>query len=169
VQSKFVTEEIVEAAVDMQEMIDNGNLLQSQASEVLLAMRASETPYLKALAQACTFRAKNNLAVLLVEILLSSGLLSQARITKDIQERLKLNYNQIVDVSKLLLENELVDEHVLYSAMRLVYLVDTRFINMEQAIIIIEITRKSNEPVDEVLHNFGWTARTRLRVPKRAK
>lgn len=165
VQSRFVSEELVNRAVDMQEMIDNGTLLQAQASEVLLSMKASDTPYLKALGHACTFRARQNMATPLVEILTSSGIIQQAKIPREIQERLTLNYNQVQDVTKLLLEHELVEETILYSAMRLTYLTDIRFINLEQAIVIIELHRKTKQHVDEILHNFGWVARTRLKTP----
>ncbi len=49
----------------------------------------------------------------------------------------------------------------MYAAMRCAYLIDVKFINTEQAIIMLEITSKTRETVDSVLHNLGWTARTR--------
>lgn len=166
IQSHFATPEIIDAAVEMQEMIDNGCLPQTMAFEVLLNMRASETTFAQSLGQACTFRARNNQAVPLVELLASSQALSKTRLTRDIQERLELNYNQIADVSKLLLEADLVVPEVMYAAMRCIYLSDVKFINLEQSIIILEILSKTKESVDQVLHNLGWTSRTRLRVPK---
>lgn len=166
IQSHFATPEIIDAAVEMQEMIDNGCLPQTMAFEVLLNMRASETSFAQALGQACTFRARNNQAVPLVELLASSQALSKTKLTRDIQERLELNYNQIADVSKLLLEADLVAPEMMYAAMRCIYLSDVKFINLEQSIIILEILSKTKETVDQVLHNLGWTSRTRLRVPK---
>ncbi|MBC8000471.1 MAG: hypothetical protein IAF58_21145, partial [Leptolyngbya sp.] len=166
IQSHFATPEIIDAAVEMQEMIDNGCLPQTMAFEVLLNMRASETTFAQALGQACTFRARNNQAVPLVELLASSQALSKTKLTRDIQERLELNYNQITDVSKLLLEADLVVPEMMYAAMRCIYLSDVKFINLEQSIIILEILSKTKESVDQVLHNLGWTSRTRLRVPK---
>ncbi len=166
VQSHFATPELIDAAVEMQEMIDNGCLLQAMACEVLLNMRASEVPFEKALGQACTFRHRNNMAKVLVELLASAQAVTLTKLTKDIQERIEVNYNQINDVSKQLLEHELVDPWIMHAGMRCVYLIDVKFINMEQAIIILEITSKTRETVDVVLHNLGWTARTRLREPK---
>jgi hypothetical protein len=166
IQSHFATPEIIDAAVEMQEMIDNGCLLQTMAFEVLLNMRASEASFAQALGHACTFRSRNNQAIPLIELLASSQALSKTRLTRDIQERLELNYNQIADVSKLLLEGDLVDANVMYAAMRCIYLSDVKFINLEQSIIILEILAKTKETVDQVLHNLGWTSRTRLRVPK---
>ncbi len=169
VQSHFATAELIDAAVEMQEMIDNGCLLQTMANEVLLNMRASEVPFARALGQACTFRHRNNLAKILVELLASAKAVTLTKLTKDIQERLEVNYNQINDVSKQLLEHELVDPAMLFAGMRCVYLVDVKFINMEQAGIILEIVSQTHESVDEVLHTLGWTARTRLREPKSAQ
>lgn len=166
VQSHFATAELIDAAVEMQEMIDNGCLLQTMANEVLLNMRASEVPFARALGQACTFRHRNNMAKILVELLASAKAVTLTKLTKDIQERLEVNYNQINDVSKQLLEHELVDPAMLFAGMRCVYLVDVKFINMEQAGIILEIVSQTHESVDEVLHTLGWTARTRLREPK---
>lgn len=168
IQSHFANQDLIDAAVEMQEMIDNGCLLQAMACEVLLNMRASEVTFERALGQACTFRARNNMAKPLIELLTSSQAVTQTKLTADIQERVAVNYNQINDVSKQLLELELVDPLLLYSGMRCVYLIETKFINMEQAIIILEITSKTRESVDAVLHNLGWTARTRLREPKTA-
>ncbi|MBX9952321.1 MAG: hypothetical protein K2Y39_24320, partial [Candidatus Obscuribacterales bacterium] len=123
-------------------------------------------PFAKALGQACTFRHRNNLAKILVELLASAQAVTLTKLTKDIQERLEVNYNQINDVSKQLLEHELVEPDILFAGMRCVYLVDTKFINMEQATIILEIVSKTHDSVDSVLHTLGWTARTRLREPK---
>lgn len=169
VQSHFATAELIDAAVEMQEMIDNGCLLQTMANEVLLNMRASDVPFARALGQACTFRHRNNMAKILVELLASAKAVTLTKLTKDIQERLEVNYNQINDVSKQLLEHELVDPAMLFAGMRCVYLVDVKFINMEQAGIILEIVSQTHESVDEVLHTLGWTARTRLREPKNAQ
>lgn len=166
VQSHFATPELIDAAVEMQEMIDNGCLLQTMANEVLLNMRASEVPFARALGQACTFRHRNNLAKILVDLLASAKAVTLTKLTKDIQERLEVNYNQINDVTKQLLEHELVDPDMLFAGMRCVYLVDVKFINMEQAGIILEIVSQTHDSVDEVLHTLGWTARTRLREPK---
>ena len=166
IQSHFASQQLIDAAVEMQEMIDNGCLLQNMANEVLLNMRASEVPFAKALGQACTFRHRNNLAKILVDLLASVQAVTLTKLTKDIQERLEVNYNQINDVSKQLLEYELVDPDLLFAGMRCVYLVDTKFINMEQATIILEIVSKTHDSVDSVLHTLGWTARTRLREPK---
>lgn len=166
IQSHFASPQLIDAAVEMQEMIDNGCLLQNMANEVLLNMRASEVPFAKALGQACTFRHRNNLAKILVDLLASAQAVTLTKLTKDIQERLEVNYNQINDVSKQLLEHELVEPDLLFAGMRCVYLVDTKFINMEQATIILEIVSKTHDSVDSVLHTLGWTARTRLREPK---
>ncbi|HIA52630.1 MAG TPA: hypothetical protein EYN91_11150 [Candidatus Melainabacteria bacterium] len=166
VQSHFATPELIDAAVEMQEMIDNGCLLQNMANEVLLNMRASDVSFAKALGQACTFRHRNNLAKILVELLAAAQAVTLTKLTKDIQERLEVNYNQINDVSKQLLEHELVDPELLFAGMRCVYLIDVKFINLEQATIILEIVGKTHDSVDNVLHTLGWTARTRLREPK---
>lgn len=166
IQSHFATPELIDAAVEMQEMIDNGCLQQAMAREVLLNMRASDVPFDKALGQSCTFRHRNNLAKTLVELLAAVQAVSLTKLTKDIQERLEVNYNQMADVSKQLIEHELVDPVMLYAGMRCVYLIDVKFINMEQATIILEVVLKTKDSVDSVLHNLGWTARTRLREPK---
>lgn len=163
VQSRFVSQALVNAAVEMQEMMDNGTLIQTHAVEALQAIRMREISSTRALAEACTFKARHNLAVSLVDILTSSGIVAVATIPKEVQERVSLNYNQMADVAKLLIENNLVEEHVLYCAMRAVYLLDVKFLNMEQAILAVDFARKDNTTVDEVMRQMGWTARTRLK------
>jgi hypothetical protein len=100
-----------------------------------------------------------------MEILTSSGQVTLINIPGEIQERLDLNYNQASDVCKMLLQHELASEQALYAALRCVYLIDEKIIDLQKAIMALDFSLRANMTIDEAIFRLGWTQRTRLRVP----
>lgn len=164
VESGLVKQHVVDAAIEIQEMLDNGTLTQPQASEALLLVRKDHVPLYQAVAEVAVFRQRKNKAVNLMEILTSSGQVTLINIPGEIQERLELNYNQAADVCKLLLQHELVDEKALYAALRAVYLIDEKIINLQQSIMALDFSLRAGLTLDEAIYQLGWTQRTRLRL-----
>lgn len=132
IESKVATQDVVDAGIDIQEMLDNGTLSQQAAIESLLMVRSEHAPTYRAVAEIPIFRQRKNKAVDLMEILTSSGQVTLINVPGDIQERLDLNYNQASDVCKLLLKYNLVNEKALYAALRSVYLMDEKIINFNR-------------------------------------
>lgn len=165
VESKLASQEVVDAGVNLQELMDNETLPQQAALQALIMVRIDNLPFYQAVAEAPVFGQRQNKAVPLVEILTSSGHLHLVDIPGDIQERLSVNYNQAADVCKALLKANLVEERTLYAALRAVYLIDEKKVNLQQAIMALDYALRSNITLDEATYQLGWTNRTRLRIP----
>ncbi len=165
IESRLATREVVEAGIEIQEMLDNGTLTAPLATECLLMVRADNVPLYRAVAEVAIFRQRKNKSVQLMEILTSSGAVTLINVPNDIQECLEVNYNQAADVCKLLLQYNLVNERALYGALRSVYLIDEKVVNFQQAIMALDFALRANLTFDESIFQLGWTTRTRLRVP----
>ncbi len=158
---------VILACVEMQEMIDNEHLDSALAYDTLFRIREFGHGFERCLAEACTYGTLLNQSSRLVELLERAGLLACAvsDLPPDIEERIALNYNQAKDVTKLLLQDKLTDEHAVFCALRLVYLVDLGKLTIEQATATLEVAYRTPLLVDEALYRLGLKKRTRLREP----
>lgn len=166
IESKIATRGVVDAAVAIQEMLDNGTLNPNLGTETLLMVRANGTPLFRAVAEVATFKQRKNKAVPLMEILTSSGAVTLTQVPGEIQESLEVNYNRVEQVCKMLLEHELVSERALFGALRCVYLIDEKIMSLQQAIMALDFSLRAKLTVDEAIYQLGWTTRTRLRDPE---
>ncbi|CAN5443678.1 hypothetical protein BH10CYA1_BH10CYA1_44250 [soil metagenome] len=165
VELSLAPQNVVSAGVEIQEMLDNGTLTGAHGAEALMMVRKDSTPLYKTVAEVAVFGQRKNKAVDLMEILTSSGQVTLINVPGEIQERLDLSYNQASDVCKLLLQHNLVNEKAMYSALRSVYLIDQKIINLQQSIMALDFSLRANLTLDEAIFQLGWTQRTRLRVP----
>ncbi len=166
IERGFVDKEIVLAAVDLQEMLDNGTFKAAWAPEAILSMRNKNLSLSRAVAEIGAFKSRKNQAVMLIELLALTGLVPIAQLPPDLKGTLQnATYNQAADVSDMLLERGLLSEHALICALRCIYLIDEQLINLRQAIMAIEFAAQKKLTVDEAICEFGWTTRTRLREP----
>ena len=159
----LVPEAVVNSAVEIQEMLDNGTLKEPMAVESMLLIRGRNISASQAVAEVGAFKPRTNKSVLLMQILCTSGKLAVNQIPRDIQTRLEVNYNQAADVCRLIVEHQLVPEHLLYNALRCVYLLDEKVLTMQQAIMALDFSVRLGLSIDETMIQLGWTARTRLR------
>jgi hypothetical protein len=164
VGDKLVSGTIIDAAIDMQEMIDNSTLSAPHAVEALTLMKANGASLVVAVAEVGAYKPRMNKAVKLCDLLTSSGALAPSEITKEIQDHLKVNYNQARQVVRMLIEGKLVPEALVYNALRCVYLIDENLLNLEKSIIALDHTKRNCISIDQTLLELGWTKRTRLRV-----
>ncbi|MBS2001547.1 MAG: hypothetical protein JST44_08575 [Cyanobacteria bacterium SZAS LIN-5] len=166
IETQIAPPSVVNAAVELQEMLDNSTLAEPYAAEALMLVRKDGTPLYKTVAEVAVFRQRKNKAVDLMEILTSSGQVTLVNVPGEIQERLDLNYNQASDVCKMILKHNLADERAVYGALRCVYLIDEKVITFQKAIMALDFSMRANLTVDEAIFQLGWTQRTRLRVPE---
>ncbi len=159
--------EVILACVEMQEMIDNDLLTSQLAYDTLFGIKEYGQSFERALAEACNSIPLVNHTSILAELLSQAGLLKceVPALPEEIQERILLSYNQTKDVTKMLLEAGLAEEHAIYCALRLVYLLQREKLTFEQAKSALEIAVRTPLFVDEALYRLGLKKRTRLREP----
>lgn len=155
----------VSAAVELQEMLDNELLTSVLAQDTLIRMEGFSLSFVRALGEASVSRHINNLAGNVLELLILSKQFTTpiADLPEEVRERLELNYNQAIDVGRLLLSQNIVAELPLYNAMRLVYLVEEELITKEQALTVMTAACEKSVIADEALYLLGLKKRTRLR------
>lgn len=163
VDSQILPEKFIQAAVVVQEMIDNETLELDKAREALIEVRAKSISPIRAVAETCTFRMQLNQSRALLELLSAAGVLDIQTLPLEMQERAGVNYNQVLYVCRSLLSSALVEEEILYSALRLVDLLNREIVSREKASMALEFAIKSNTDIEYALYMLGLTQRTRLR------
>lgn len=155
----------IEAAVELQEMLDNNALTGILAQDTLIRMHGFNLGFLRALAEASVSRHLTNLSSNVLELLILGKIFTTPinELPEEITERLELHYNQAIDVCRLLLAHGLVAEQPLYTALRLVYLQEEEFLSREQALAALALACSAPCSADEALYRMGLKKRTRLR------
>lgn len=156
---------LITRSVEMQEMIDNETLTMELARDVYMRIRELEQGFVQALSESCAQAASGNPARLMCQLLKDSGRLKLANdeISKDIKERLEVNYNQSSSVARILIDNKLCEEHAVYNALRLSCLMLQQAIPYERAIVALDGAVSEKIGADEALIRLGALHRTRLK------
>ncbi len=163
VELGFIDKTVVAASIELQEMLDNGTFRGGWAAEAILLVRTKQQPLPKVVAEIGAFKSRQNQAVALIELLTLAGVLQVTRIPGDVQGMLKDNFNQASEVSRILLDNKQVAPDVLICALRCVFLMEEKLLNLHQAIMAMDFAMRKTLTIDQAIHELGWTTRTRLR------
>lgn len=155
--------EMIERAVEIQEMMDRGTLEKEQAVNALTTVILKGLSAVQAVAEASAYRMVPNQAVPFIDLLKASGILSNESITVDIQECLSVNYNQVKQVVSMMRENNILDDNLLFSCLRLVDLRQHNLVSYEKAIIALEFCHRSKNDIEYTLYMTGVFDRTRLK------
>jgi hypothetical protein len=155
----------ITATVELQEMIDNGMLSTALAVDTFVRMKEFGYSFPRALAEASVSRILLNPTKKLLELLNETGSYSIdiASLPSEILERIQVHYNQSIEVCRALVEANIVDQHAIYSGLRLVYLLEEEFLTEEQALLALDMACTGPLAVDEAIFRLGWKKRTRLR------
>jgi len=155
----------IDATVELQEMIDNGMFNSALASDTYVRMKEFDQNFARASAEASVSRILLNPSKKMLALLRETGLLTAAENTLpvEVQERLEVNYNQSIELSKALVSANLVTAHAVYSALRAIYLLETDYLTEERAVLALDMAVRENILFDEAVFRLGWKQRTRLR------
>jgi len=165
-----VPEVFVDAAVSMQEMIDCECLTPSESQDVFNLMKALDMPFLQALGQAGARSITENLAPLVVQLLIGAGVekLRDANVySDDLRGRINVNYNQGIEVARLLVQDLEIPEHYVYAALRAAVLIKQQktALTMDDLLGALTLACRESIALDEVLVLINLRPRTRLRWP----
>ena len=160
-----IDEIYINATVELQEMIDNGMLTTPLAVDTFVRMKEFGHSFPRALAEASVSRILLNPSKKLLELLNETGSYSIdiPKLPSEILERIEVHYNQSIEVCRALVEANIVDQHAVYSSLRLVYLLEEELLTEEQALLALDMACSGPLAVDEAIFRLGWKKRTRLR------
>ncbi len=155
----------IDATVELQEMIDNNMLNSALASDTYVRMKEFGQTFDRAVAEASVSRILLNPSKRMLHLLRETGALNVAdeNLPIEVKERLEVNYNQAIEVSKALVAAKVLSEQVVYCALRAIYLLDTEFLTEERALLALDMACRNNLLFDEAVFRLGWKQRTRLR------
>ncbi|MBX9940285.1 MAG: hypothetical protein K2Y32_13580 [Candidatus Obscuribacterales bacterium] len=165
-----LSEELIDRAVDLQEMIDNETISLDQAREVLGLI--AEEGFEKSLAQSSCAMQSGNPSRMMVQLLKDNRFWppSQSRtegldpqVLLDISERLEVNYNQGYYLAKIIDDNDLAPHRLSYKALRLSHLLHIKAVPYERAVAALELAQARDIFVDEALVQLNVLYRTRLK------
>lgn len=153
----LLSTDLLEAALRLQEMVDNGTLSPMDTGKVLALMRKDGISLDSAVAEFGATRPEPKQAMRLSEFLKLVGSITE----DDIQSALKVCVENSNLFGKILLATGLLDEDSLHAALRCQTLLQTGVLKEEQAIIAFNYSQRMRCSVDEALGELGWTIMTR--------
>lgn len=153
----------IESIVEIQEMIDRKTVSKVEAIEALPGLIKFGYSSIRAISESEAYKMLPNQAPPLIDLLKASGVLKVEQIPSEIQESLTVNYNQVRQVVQKLIKLELISESILFSALRLVNLVQTSKVSYEKAIVALEFSNRSGKDIEYTLYMTGVFDRTRLK------
>lgn len=158
IEQKLLSRALLKAALKVQEMVDNTTIATTVAAAALKKIHSEGCSVVKAVAEACCPQLQPHHKNLLIEMLSLAQLADPAEI-----QQITSADSSAEDFKKELLLSGLVSESLMYALLRSLYLIDTKILVQEDAIMAIHHCRKSNISLDEALKDLGWTAPMRKR------
>ena len=153
----------IDSFIEIQEMIDRNSINRDLAMKALPDILAKDHSSLRAISEAASYVMVPNQARPLIDLLKSSGVIKNEQINKDIQDSLFVNYNQVRQVVQILIDEDILSEMLVFSALRLVDLISQNLITLEKAIIALEFSNRAQMDVEYTLYMTGVFDRTRLK------
>ena len=159
-QAKLSTQETLDTALSLQEMVANGTLNSLQAGKALRQVALQRYSLTQALAEISTHQNEPEDPFRLGDILKAAGIINE----DDIQRAVEMSVKNSMLFGRILNAAGLVDDQLLNSALRAQFLIREGFLGLEQAIIALSQCRQTGQSFDEVIQQLGWTFQTRSKV-----
>jgi hypothetical protein len=167
VDNNFISEQTLDAALQLQEMVANRTLDENDAIESLKNFVATGTPIEEMVSQLEVAEENFKVTVRMHDLLRVAGLLEHSDIElSDIAHTAAPSSADAKASAWALLSNGFMNRHTYFGALRCYFLVATGWMSIQQAIIALNYF--SNHPeftFDQVLSELKWTLRTRPSFP----
>ncbi len=157
VKSGQVPRTLLDTALRLQEMVDNGTLGPLNSAEVLRQIYTRGISIAQAVAELGLLKQESHETIRLGELLKLAGFITEV----DIQDALRLSLKNNALVGKILLIGGAIDETTLHAALRCQFLLREGFLKEEQAIIALHYCQRMHCSMDEAMVELGWTVPTR--------
>jgi hypothetical protein len=152
VNKESVTMSLLDAALKLQEMVDNGKLTPLNTAEVLRQVHAKNIPLSQAVTELGLQKTTSEASVGLGELLKQAGLITE----EDIREAFRASMQNSSLLGKILTITGYLDEDTLTAAMRAQTLVKHGHLDTAQAMIALNYVSRMGGSLDEALIDLGW-------------
>lgn len=166
-QAGNIDEEMLEDALQLQEMVANETLDVDGAVSALRELNAIHCSLPEALAILEVPAETSKSKVSYLEVMKVAGLINPA----DHNYGLDVPFVQTPDVhrtARMLMTNGIIDERVYLGSLRCFYLISSGWLNMQQGIIALNYFHHKNCSFDDVLYELRWAVRTYTRPEDRS-
>ena len=153
VEGGFISKRILDAALKLQELVSGHSLSALKASEALRRVAVNHVSLARAISELDLESSERKERVRLGEMLKACGIVGDT----DIKKALKDASRNSALLGKVLLVTGVIDEHTLHAALRLLLLLRSEKLTMEQAIMALNHARKHKLTVDEALQELKWS------------
>jgi hypothetical protein len=155
VEGGFISKRILDTALKLQEIVSSHSLSALKASEALRRVAVHHVSLARAISELDLESGERKERVRLGEMLKACGIVGDTEIKKALKDASR---NSAL-LGKILLVTGVIDEHTLHAALRLLLLIRSEQLTMEQAIMALNHARKHKLTVDEALAELKWTCR----------
>lgn len=152
VEGGFISRRILDTALKLQEIVSSHSLSALKASEALRQVAVNHVSLARAISELELESSERKERVRLGEMLKACGIVGDT----DIKKALKDASRNSALLGKVLLVTGVIDEHTLHAALRLLLLLRSEKLTMEQAIIALNHARKHKLTIDESLQELKW-------------
>lgn len=156
---------LLDSALKLQEMVDNGKLTPLNTAEVLRQVHSRNIPLSQAVAEMGLQKATPEHSIELSDLLKQSGLISE----DDIREAFRASMSNSNLLGKILTITGFLDEDTLNAATRAQFLVRQGYLEKDQAMIALNYCNRMGRSLDEALMDLGWALSAKKKTPSGQK
>lgn len=157
VEQGILSQSLLESCLRVQEMLDNGTLSTPLGAQALRKIFHEGCSAIRAIAYVGVPKMEAKEKSLIQEMLSLSGLADP----KELELLFGKEPDPNVDIQQELLLAGIINEPMLYSLLRAVYLIQNKFLVQEDAIMALHHCQRNSVSMDEALTALGWTVNTR--------
>jgi hypothetical protein len=154
VEQGLVPRAVMEASVQIQEMVDNSTLSPELAAQAIRQAFTGECSVARAIALACLPRFQVKERALIQELLTLAGFC-------DARDMKPLTGAGFAEIERELLSGAVVDEKMFYALLMAVYFIQKGFLLQEDAIMALHECKTRKVSMHEALKQLGWTVSSR--------
>lgn len=152
-KDNHITMHLLDSALKLQEMVDNGTVTPLHASDVLRQASARNITVAQAISETGMQRAPQMHSVTLTDLLKLSGIITE----EDVQDAFRQTVQNSALMGKLLSVTGCIDDETLNASLRCQTLIKQGVLQQDQAIIALNYCQKMQCSLEDALAVLGWT------------
>ena len=154
----LVTQDLLEAAIVLQDMVGNNTVKAYQAAEALKQVKARGVSVYQAVAENYTNPLSQTKDLTPANLLIDSGLISEP----DLQKVCDINESSVIKVGKRVLATGALSESMLYTTLRTYSLYNQGFVSADMAIALLKKCMLEAITLDDALAKQGLILPARM-------
>jgi hypothetical protein len=156
-QSGLISPQVLENALQLQEMVAAGTLNGLQAAQALRQIAIQRFSLAQAVAELGAKESEPKGSTRLGDILKAAGVVTE----RDIKKAVDMSTKNSALVGKMLVAAGMIDEQMLYAALKCQFMLRDGFLDSEQVIQTLKRCQQTGKTVDEVMREMGWSVSAR--------